>query len=210
MTESVPVLWPHIREVAAAIRPAAPIGIIPTAGSGSIAKRGAWRHPAWTHFPPDKGKKSSRRKKVCITYSLGFPESLMRAEREQRVKTWTLITWAKAERQKVMLHKVGTNISKRCSGKTDLCYMLSYTFLYYSEVCFLKLTHHSQVSLPPLPDTPQLWLKAAISNQTWACVAAGLFIVGLQIGTRAHPKLVCGPFYLKKQYARAKIKELML
>lgn len=37
--ESVPVFWPHVREVAAATWPATPADIIPITGS-SIAKRG--------------------------------------------------------------------------------------------------------------------------------------------------------------------------
>lgn len=37
--EPVPVFWPHVGDVSAAIRPAIPITVLPTTGS-SIAKRG--------------------------------------------------------------------------------------------------------------------------------------------------------------------------
>lgn len=48
-------------------------------------------------------------------------------------------------------------------------------------------THHSQVPLPPLTDAPQHCLQALqfpIKHEH--AKAAVLFIVGLQIGTRAH------------------------
>lgn len=114
--ESVPVLWPHVREVAAATRSATPADIILIAGS-SIARRGACHRPPWTHFSPEKGilrreKSSSEDKSLCCHFSFGFPEKLLRYEREQGVKK----TWKHRQQEVIMLHKVLLKciLSKKC------------------------------------------------------------------------------------------------
>lgn len=53
----VPVFWPHVRDVAATVRPTRPVTVLPATGS-SIAERGAC-HPARAHyFLPNKKKKN--------------------------------------------------------------------------------------------------------------------------------------------------------
>lgn len=77
--ESVPGLWPHVGEIAAATKTAAPADITSIVGP-SIPKRGACRCPSWTHFSQEKDtlkKKSYPEKRFVVT------ERLMQAKREQ-------------------------------------------------------------------------------------------------------------------------------
>lgn len=70
-----------------------------------------------------------------------------------------------------------------------------------SPAYFGPLTHRSQVSLflcqTPRSTDSSLWFPIK-HEHAWA---APLFIVGLQIGTRAHPKSAFGPFHSKEAFA---------
>lgn len=92
-------------------------------------------------------------------------------------------------------------------AKTPITKLFCVNMHHHTACCFRSsayfgpLTHRSQVSLflcqIPRSTDSSLWFPIK-HEHAWA---APLFIVGLQIGTRAHPKSAFGPFRSKEAFA---------